>query len=67
MAAHPVGFKDRWTVERLLHLPDSYQLLLFVALGYPAEGDAQTHASRYRKPLEAVAFWDTWDGALVMD
>ena len=46
----------RSEVERILEVPDTYELMAVVALGYPAE----VAKSRSRKPLSELTFLDKY-------
>ena len=65
LAIHNLGLGGVWLgeilnkrseVERILEVPDTYELMAVVAFGYPAE-DAK---SRSRKPLSELTFLDKY-------
>jgi nitroreductase len=68
LAAHPVNYYTPDTVRQALRLPETQELVLLIAVGYPGGADAKdTNASRLRKPLPAMAAWDRWDGSPVVE
>lgn len=66
LAAHIVGYEHHETMRQALHLPDTLQLILLIALGWPGEEKMVTYSSRGRKSLSEIATWDLWDGPSVL-
>ena len=58
------GFRGDATIKRILGLPQSHEIDLLIALGYPRSGEEKQ--DRYRLPIERFAFWNT-DSARVND
>lgn len=67
LAAHPVNYASHEAMKHVLHLPQTHRLLLFIAIGWPADESIKTESSRLRKPLAAIASWDRWDGSPVLE
>lgn len=67
LAAHPVNYFEPAVVREALRLPESHELILLIAVGYPGGQSKKTNACRLRKPLAAVAAWDRWDGSPVQE
>jgi nitroreductase len=67
LAAHPVNYYDPEIMRRILKLPRTHRLVLFVAVGYPDDQPVVTESNHLRKPLATIAAWDRWDGALVLE
>ncbi|MBN1858215.1 nitroreductase family protein [Candidatus Bipolaricaulota bacterium] len=68
LIAHPIaGFKQA-PVKNVLGVPDSYELITLIILGYPS-GDvsalsdkhqAEEASERIRRPLNEVVCWNRW-------
>lgn len=67
LAAHPVMFNDRDTVEQVLDLPPDSRLLLFIAIGHPSGDSVKTYAQRVRKPLSTIASHATFNGRPILN
>ncbi len=68
LIAHPIaGFKQA-TIKNALGIPDAYELITLIILGYPS-GDvsalsdkhqAEERSDRVRRPLDEVVSWNRW-------
>jgi len=67
LSVHPVNYYRSGPARAALRLPETHELLLMIAVGYPGGDVSQTYASRMRKPLPAIAAWDRWDGSPVVE
>jgi len=55
-----IGAFDEGQVKRLLDIPDQYRVVALTPIGVPAE----TPGPRPRKPLQEIAFENTWGNPL---
>jgi nitroreductase len=67
LSAHPVNYYCRDAVQQILNLPETHELILFIAVGWPNCEATKTESSRLRKPLAAIATWDRWDGSPILE
>lgn len=67
LSAHPFNYYCHDDMTRVLNLPRTHELILFIAIGWPTEQSMKTESSRLRKPLAAIASWDRWDGSPVLE
>ncbi len=65
LAAHPVNYFQTESAKHDLKVPEAYDLILFIALGYPSDEIVNTEACRLRKPLADIATWENWGGESV--
>ncbi len=62
----PMGGFDPRAAREKLHIPEGWEPVAVIALGYPADADASAGAGahsakpRDRKPLEEIAFGGDW-------
>ncbi len=68
LIAHPIaGFKQT-PVKNVLGVPDSYELITLIILGYPGDNvsslsekhQAEEASERVRRPLNEVLCWNRW-------
>ncbi len=66
LALHQMGGFDRLKAQEVLNIPEGYEPVVMVALGYPDESDVASAKStegkkkRNRKPIEEFVFSGRW-------
>ena len=69
LCVHQMGGYDREMAKRMLKIPDGYEPVAMIAVGYygnigdlPEDLQAREKAERKRLPLEMIVFRNSWQG-----
>ncbi len=60
MVTGPMGGFDSQAARERLHIPEGWDPVAVIALGYPADAGAQPAKPRERKPLEEIVYGADW-------
>lgn len=72
LMCHPMAGFDPAKARQALNIPDDYEVICLIAIGYPGDPElleveklrARETAPRVRKPLDAIANFETWSEKL---
>lgn len=61
LMAHQIGGFDPETIQEEFHLPNGYQPISIIAIGYEKYSDAPINEERLRRPVDENFFFGDWD------